>query len=78
MDLKTYIADSATRRELAASCGTTPDYLWQVATGWRGRRASVDLAKKIEVATASVVTRHDLRPDIFGPAPDAAQLDPAA
>jgi DNA-binding transcriptional regulator YdaS (Cro superfamily) len=72
MDLKTYIADPATRRELAADCGTSPDYLWQVATGWRGRRASVDLAKRIEAATDSAVTRHDLRPDVFGPASEAA------
>jgi DNA-binding transcriptional regulator YdaS (Cro superfamily) len=71
MDLKTYIADMAVRRDLAAACGTTPDYLWQIATGWRRRRASVDLVKRIEAATDSAVTRHDLRPDIFGPAVDA-------
>jgi DNA-binding transcriptional regulator YdaS (Cro superfamily) len=71
MDLKTYISDMAIRRGLAADCGTTPDYLWQVATGWRGRRASVDLVKRIEAATGAAVTRHDLRPDIFGPAVDA-------
>jgi DNA-binding transcriptional regulator YdaS (Cro superfamily) len=69
MDLSTYIADIQGRQRLADQCGTTAGYLWQVASAWRGRKASVELAKKIEAATDGAVTRYDLRPDIFGEAP---------
>lgn len=62
------------RRALAAKCSTNPDYLWQVANGWRGRKAGIDLCKRIEEATEGQVTRYDLRPDVFGqpakPAPE--------
>lgn len=71
MDLQTYIADPARKAALALACGTTPQYLWQIATGWRGKRAGHELAKRIEQATNGEVTRHDLRPDIFGLAPIA-------
>jgi DNA-binding transcriptional regulator YdaS (Cro superfamily) len=76
MDLATYIEDMDRRRQLATAVGSDAGYLWQIATGWKGRKAGVDLAKKIEQATAGQVTRHDLRPDVFGVAP--ASLDPAA
>lgn len=69
MDLKTYISDMAVRRQLARACGTKPEYLWQISKEWRGRKPSVELAKKIEDATDGIVTRHDLRPDVFGVAP---------
>lgn len=75
MDLLTYIEDMDRRKELAAAVGTDPGYLWQVATGWKGRKPGIDLVKKIEAATNGEVSRHDMRPDIFG-AP--AALDPAA
>lgn len=75
MDLATYIEDMDRRRELAEACGTDPGYLWQIATGWRGRKASIDLTKKIEAATEGKVSRHDLRPDVYGP---PAELDSAA
>jgi hypothetical protein len=48
MDLLTYISDMSRRRALAAACDTDPDYLWQVATRWRGKRPSPDLAEAIE------------------------------
>jgi DNA-binding transcriptional regulator YdaS (Cro superfamily) len=69
MDLSTYITDSAVRDQLAKECGTSSAYLWQVASSWRGRQASVALAKKIEVATNGAVTRRDLRPDVYGDEP---------
>lgn len=80
MNLATYIEDMDRRRQLAAAVGSDAGYLWQVATGWKGRKASPDLAKKIELATGGQVTRHDLRPDIFGVAQVAIAppLDSAA
>lgn len=71
MDLKTYISDTERRSALAADCETSADYLWQLANAWRGRKPSIDLAKRIEMATGGQVTRHDLRPDVFGPAKEA-------
>lgn len=41
------------------------DYLWQIAGGHC--RAGAKMAVAIEDATG--VSKHDLRPDIFGPAP---------
>lgn len=35
----------------------------------RGRPVPADICPKIEEATGGEITRHDLRPDIFGPAP---------
>ena len=69
MDLSTYITSTEVRQRLADDCGTDAAYLWQIATGWRGRKAGIDLAKRIEAATDGQVTRYDLRPDVFGDAP---------
>ncbi len=44
------------------------DYLWQIAGGHC--RAGAKMAVAIEDATG--VSKHDLRPDIFGPHPDRA------
>ena len=52
---------------LADRSGTKSVYLWQLARGHR--KASHALARMIESATDKAVTVHDLRPDIFGPAP---------
>lgn len=39
-------------------------------SGWRERnRIPAERCIAIEQATGGIVTRHDLRPDIFGPAP---------
>jgi DNA-binding transcriptional regulator YdaS (Cro superfamily) len=65
MDLFTYVSDMAARKQLAEACGTSPAYLWQIATRWRGRRASIELAKTIETSTQGVVTCRELRPDVF-------------
>jgi hypothetical protein len=62
------------RRALAEACETSPDYLWQVATAWKGRRASPKLAEKIEAETARIgpetVTKESV---IFGPAPSQSE-----
>lgn len=34
-----------------------------------GRKVPADICPKIEEATGGEVTRYDLRPDVFGPAP---------
>lgn len=72
MELRDFIADRHRRDSLATACGTTPDYLWQVATGWRGRKPSPQLARRVHEATHGLVTLQSMRPDIFG-APPAAQ-----
>ena len=69
MDLNTYFKTHGDRGRLAADLRVSPDYLWQIATGWDNRKASPKLALRIESATGGAVSRHDLRPDIFGPAP---------
>jgi DNA-binding transcriptional regulator YdaS (Cro superfamily) len=65
MDLKTYITDAARKAALAEATGADPQWLWQIATGWRNKRPSPELAVKIETATGGEVPRHLLRPDIF-------------
>lgn len=69
MDLATYISDPGRRDDLAAAIPTSPQYLWQMATGWRNKRPSRLMAEAIERVTGGAVTREELRPDIFGPPP---------
>ena len=76
MKLSDYIADMKVRRALADEVGTSPEYLWQLAVGWRGRRPRKAMALAIERATGGVVTRPELRPDLFTPVP-AEQVDGA-
>lgn len=52
MDLLTYINDTDRRQKLADALGKSPAYLWQIATGWKGRKPSPELAVDIEEATA--------------------------
>jgi DNA-binding transcriptional regulator YdaS (Cro superfamily) len=73
MTLAEYIADADRRAALAKRLATSPQYLWQIATGWRDKRPSALFARKIEEATEGAVTRYELRPDVFGPAPDEAK-----
>ena len=69
MNLSDYISDMGRRAALAEACGTSPDYLWQVATGWNGRRASTDLAQAIERESQRLgpegVPKESLRPDVW-------------
>lgn len=52
MDLLTYISEMSRRHALAAACGTSSEYLWQIATRWRGKRPSPALASVIERESA--------------------------
>lgn len=71
MDLKTFNSDTARRAELARRLGTSPDYLWQLGVGWRGKRPSPELAQAIDRETATWgrkfrVRKETLRPDLWG------------
>jgi DNA-binding transcriptional regulator YdaS (Cro superfamily) len=55
---------------LAERLGSSKAYISQLAHGHR--KASHQMARKIEVETNGQVTRADLRPDIFGPIDEAA------
>jgi len=76
MDLLTYISDIPRREKLAASVKRNPLYLWQIATGWRGKRASPALAQSIESETTRLgpesVPKETLRPDLWKPETKAA------
>lgn len=68
MDLLTYIADMSRRVALAEACGTSPEYLWQIASRWRGKRPSPELAATIERETERLgPERVPKEPLIFGP-----------
>lgn len=38
------------REALAKTAGVDPGYLWQLATRWRGKRASLDLIQRLAKA----------------------------
>lgn len=65
--LRDYISDPARRADLIAALDTSYMTLWQVATGWRGRRVSAERAIAIEAATGGVVPRWRMRPDLWEP-----------
>lgn len=69
MNLSEYIGDSTRRAKLVGDLQTSPIYLWQLATGWRARKPSPQMAMRIERATAGAVSLSELRPDIW-PADD--------
>lgn len=56
------------RRALADDLGVSPAYLYQMVTGIRP--VSATLCRTIERATKGAVTVHELRPDVFGEAPE--------
>ena len=50
-----------------------------VVSNWRARgQVPPERVLAVEAVTGGRVTRHDLRPDIFGPAPAPAEQDAAA
>lgn len=69
MDLLTYVSDVPRREALARKLKKNPIYLYQLATGWRGKRPSPELAMAIETATTKLgpetVTKESLRPDLW-------------
>lgn len=44
------------RRELAKKVGVDPGYLWQLATGWRGKAPSLRLIAKLARADGRLTT----------------------
>lgn len=59
------------QKPLADLLGTTQSQVWY----WLNRSkrgVPGEFAPKIEVATGGAVTRHDLRPDVFGHQPETA------
>jgi DNA-binding transcriptional regulator YdaS (Cro superfamily) len=65
MNLKQYFKDEpyGAKKEMADYLGITPTWLGLLIR--KARRASPELAKKIEVATQGLVTKKELRPDLF-------------
>lgn len=69
--LRAYLATltPADQAAYAARCGTTIGYL-RKALSTRPRLDGA-LARLLDEESASAVSKHDLRPDVFGPAPAA-------
>lgn len=68
MDLKTYLKRSKqSQSEFAEKLGVSQGLVSQWVQGITG--ITPERAIEIEDATAGVVTRHELRPDIFGRSP---------
>ena len=67
MEIQQVAAMWESRAEFCRAVGMTPQFLSQIQTGKRPLPARYAWA--IARATGGAVTVHDLRPDIFGPAP---------
>lgn len=79
MDLLTYISEMPRRIALADACGTSPEYLWQIATRWRGKRPSPELAALIERETDRLGPEKVAKePMIFGAAAVSARAEARA
>ena len=69
MDILTFISDPARKQRLAAATAKSEGYLWQIATNWRGKRASPELALAIERESGLIgpeaVFKGTLRPDLW-------------
>jgi DNA-binding transcriptional regulator YdaS (Cro superfamily) len=61
---------------VASKAGCSHRTLYMIGRGHK--KASALLARDIEQATDGAVTRHDLRPDVFGPAPEPPARHEAA
>lgn len=69
MSLLHFIQDESRKQELAKRVGCSPAYLYQIATGWKNKRPSPELARDIELRApevdASIPVRcESLRPDL--------------
>ncbi|WP_414041297.1 transcriptional regulator [Acidithiobacillus sp. M4-SHS-6] len=69
MDIKTYALNYGGFPHVADMLGLNAEFLRQVAKG--RRRVSAETAIRIERATDGLVTRSDLRPDLW-PKPEGA------
>lgn len=63
----TGLRDCAVLAKIAKKAKCSASTLYMIARGLK--KAGWNLAISIETATAGEVTRHDLREDVFGPAP---------
>lgn len=61
MDLHTYLTQKTTQTELAGKLGLTQGAISQ----WLRKRVPADRVLAIERATGGLVTRHELRPDLY-------------
>jgi len=68
---KHYVAEVGGRAEAAARLGVSVGMVGHIELG--RRRVSIALAKRLETETGGRMSRHDLRPDIFGPASQGGQ-----
>lgn len=71
--IRPLIENEGTQAEFARKIGATPALVWQWVEG--RRPVSPRFAREIEAIYG--VSRHDLRPDIFGPAPSTEVSDAA-
>lgn len=55
MNLLEFINEKERAIKLAADTGKSRAYLYQVATGWQGKRCSPELAQAIEEATTGEI-----------------------
>lgn len=69
-------ASCAVLARIAKKAKCKASTLYMIALGHK--QPSWNLATSIERATAGAVTRHDLRPDVFGPAPASGDSKAAA
>jgi DNA-binding transcriptional regulator YdaS (Cro superfamily) len=80
MDAKTafskYVDNAGGRAEAAKKLGITVGMVGHVLTGVRN--ISVERAKMVEAQTDGRISRAMLRPDVFGPAPEAKAVNRAA
>lgn len=76
--LRAYLAtlSPADQAEYAVRAGTTIGYLRKALS--KGQRFDGALARRLDEESGGEVSRYTLRPDIFGPAPAAAQEVPRA
>lgn len=61
------------RKALAAKAKASPGYLWQIATGWEGKRPSIELMQRLALADKRLRVAHMI--DEFSKRPDAASAD---
>jgi len=71
--LRNYLGtlSTALQADYAKRAGTTIGYLRKALS--KGQRFDGALARRLDEASDGKVSRHDLRPDVFGPAPEPMQ-----
>jgi len=58
-----------TQAEFAKATGFAPAFVWQ----WVNNKRPVPAKHCIAIELATGITRYELRPDVFGPAPTSAK-----